>query len=144
MFTFVLIVHVLVSLILIMLVLMQSGRGGGLTESFSGAESMFGAKTDAVMVKGTTIFAFIFLITSLSLAFLSAQKDKSLLRQASSTATQQQTFDPDALFDSADDQMDRIEIDLSQPDQTVIEVDEPTDTGAPEAMNASEPIPENQ
>jgi preprotein translocase subunit SecG len=144
MFTFVLIVHVLMSLLLIMLVLMQSGRGGGLTESFSGAESMFGAKTDAVMVKATTVFAFVFLITSLSLAFLSAQRDKSLLTQASPITAQQEAFDPDALFDSAEENMERIEIDISQPEDAGVEATEPVDTSAPEAMNASEPISENQ
>lgn len=143
MFTFVLIVHVLISLLLILLVLMQSGRGGGLTESFSSAESMFGAKTDAVMVKATTVLAFVFLITSLSLAFLSAQKDKSLLMQAASRAQEQKTFDPDALFDSAAENVERIEIDIPQSEDAAVEVLEPAQTSDLEAMNVSEPIPEN-
>ena len=38
--------HALVAIVLIIIVLMQSGRGGGLTEGFGGAaESVFGAKT---------------------------------------------------------------------------------------------------
>ena len=41
MFTVLLIIHVLICALLITVVLMQSGRGGGLTESFSGMESLF-------------------------------------------------------------------------------------------------------
>ncbi len=113
MFTFILIVHVLICILLVLLVLMQSGRGGGLTESFSAAENMFGAKTDSMMVKATTIFAFIFLITSLGLAFLSAQKDKSLLLRLGQE-TQRQTFDPDSLFDDAAQRIERIEINVPE------------------------------
>ena len=71
--------HIAICLLLVTMILMQSGRGGGLTEGFAAAESMFGAKTNSMMVKGTTIFASIFLVTCLSLAFLSAHQNKSLL-----------------------------------------------------------------
>ena|SRR3989338_6365810 len=76
---FVIFVHVVVCIFLTIVVLMQSGRGGGLAESFSAAESMFGTKTSGVLVKTTTIFAFIFLVTCLSLAFFSATRHKSLM-----------------------------------------------------------------
>lgn len=79
MFGFVIFIHVLICLLLVTIILMQSGRGGGLTEGFAAAESMFGAKTNAMLVKGTTIFATIFLITCLGLAFLSSRQNKSLL-----------------------------------------------------------------
>ena len=58
---------------------MQAGRGGGLTEQFASAESMFGAKTNEFMVKTTTVLAALFLITSVSLAYLSARKEQSLI-----------------------------------------------------------------
>ena len=79
MFGFLIFLHIVICLLLVIIILMQSGRGGGLTEGFAAAESMFGAKTNSMMVKGTTIFASIFLITCLSLAFLSAHQNKSLL-----------------------------------------------------------------
>jgi len=77
--------HAIACFILIVVVLMQNGRGGGLTDSFAAAESMFGAKTNEFLVRATTIVACIFLVTSLTLAFLSAQKEESLMTDAAMT-----------------------------------------------------------
>ena len=107
MFTFVLVVHVLVCILLLIVVLMQSGRGGGLTEAFSAAESVFGPKTNVILVRTTTVFASIFLVTSLSLAYLSAQRDKSLLMNE---AVSEQTLDPNKIFDEASKNAQKIEI----------------------------------
>lgn len=76
---FAMFLHALICVILIAVILMQSGRGGGLTESFSSAESMFGAQTNEFMIKATTIAAAIFLVTCLSLAVLSSRKTVSLM-----------------------------------------------------------------
>ena len=76
---FVIFLHAVVAVLLIVIILMQSGRGGGLTEGFASAESLFGAKTNEFMIKATTIFATLFLITCLGIAVLSAQKSKSLM-----------------------------------------------------------------
>lgn len=76
---FITFLHVLVCILLATIILMQAGRGGGLTESFSSAESMFGAQTNSFMIRATTVFATIFFITSLSLAVLSSQRSKSLM-----------------------------------------------------------------
>lgn len=110
MITFILIIHVLACAFLILIVLMQSGRGGGLTDGFGAAESMFGAKTNVVLVKATTVMAFVFLLTSVSLAYLSAQRDKSILMRI---PEQQPVFDPDSLFDDVTKGAERIEIDLT-------------------------------
>ncbi|MFA5088275.1 MAG: preprotein translocase subunit SecG [Candidatus Omnitrophota bacterium] len=79
MFSFVVVIHVVACILLALVILMQSGRGGGLTEQFASAESLFGAKTNAFMVRITTVLAVIFLVTSLSLAFMSSKRDKSLM-----------------------------------------------------------------
>ena len=71
--------HILVCIGLILVVLVQAGRGGGLAESFSGAESILGTKTNAFLTKATTVFAVGFFITCLSLTFVSKQRSKSLL-----------------------------------------------------------------
>ena len=76
---FVMVLHALVCIILIVAILMQSGRGGGLTEGFSSAESMLGAQTNEFMVKATTILSTVFLITCLGLAILSSQRSESLM-----------------------------------------------------------------
>ncbi len=83
---FLIFIHILVCILLATVVLMQAGRGGGLTEQFASAESMFGAKTNVFMVKLTGIFATLFLLSSLTLAFLSAKKDRSLMTQVQQKA----------------------------------------------------------
>lgn len=87
MFGFVIFMHTLVCILLATIILMQSGRGGGLTESFSAAESMFGARTNVVLVKATTVLASIFLVTCLTLAFYSTKSSKSLIAENMSKET---------------------------------------------------------
>lgn len=76
---FLMFLHILIAIFLVTIILMQSGRGGGLTEGFASAESMFGASTNEFLIRGTTILATCFLLTSLALAFLSARKEKSII-----------------------------------------------------------------
>lgn len=73
------VIHSIVSILLVVVILMQSGRGGGLTEGFASAESMLGAKTNSFMVKTTTVLCTLFLITCLTIAVLSAKKERSLM-----------------------------------------------------------------
>lgn len=73
------VIHIVACLALIGIVLIQAGRGGGLTESFSKAESIFGTMTNTLLTRATTVLAIVFFITCLSLAFLSKQRSKSLL-----------------------------------------------------------------
>lgn len=81
MFVIVIIIHVIVCIALIFFVLIQSGRGGGLIESFSSAESIFGTKTNTFVTKTTTILAITFFITCLALAFFSIQQNKSIVER---------------------------------------------------------------
>jgi preprotein translocase subunit SecG len=76
---FILVIHVIVCVLLVITILMQAGRGGGLTETFQSAESMFGTQTNVFMVRTTTVLAVIFLSTSLILAFNSSRVDQSLM-----------------------------------------------------------------
>ena len=77
----ILVVHVLVSVVLIAVILLQAGRGGGLSDSFGGgaAQSMFGTRGAAYLTRMTTVCAVIFMTTSISLAVLSARQGRSLL-----------------------------------------------------------------
>jgi len=84
---FILVIHVIVCVLLVITILMQAGRGGGLTESFQSAESMFGTQTNVFMVRLTTILAAIFLSTSMILAFNSSKGDKSLMANKKLLAT---------------------------------------------------------
>ena len=76
---FILVIHVIVCVLLVIAILMQAGRGGGLTETFQSAESMFGTQTNVFIVRLTTVLAVIFLSTSLILAFSSSKVDQSLM-----------------------------------------------------------------
>ena len=74
-------VHVIACILLIVIILVQAGRGGGLVENFSGVESMFGTKTSAFLTRSTSVLSIIFFITCLSLAFMSSRQSKSLMSQ---------------------------------------------------------------
>ncbi len=76
----VVVIHIIACLGLIIIVLVQRGRGGGLVESFSGLESMFGVKTSVFLTRTTTVFSIIFFITCLLLTFLSVRQSRSLIR----------------------------------------------------------------
>ncbi len=74
------ILHVLVSLFLIAVVLLQSGKGAEMGASFgsSGSQSVFGAGGGtSFLSKLTTSAAVIFMLTSLSLAYISGQPSSS-------------------------------------------------------------------
>ena len=73
------IVHAAICIFLATIILMQSGRGGGLTEGFASAESMFGAKTSAFLIKITTVLCTLFFVTSLALAIISSKSGRSLM-----------------------------------------------------------------
>jgi len=79
--TFLISLHVIFCILLIIVILIQAGRGGGLVEMLSGVESMFGTKTNALLTRATTILSIAFFITCLSLALLSAKQSRSLMRQ---------------------------------------------------------------
>ena len=76
-----LIIHVLVAILLIVVILIQRGRGGGLVESFSGMESMFGTKTNQFLTRTTAVLAALFLFTSITLALLAARQTRSLVEE---------------------------------------------------------------
>jgi len=93
---FILVIHVIVCVLLVISILMQAGRGGGLTETFQSAESMFGTKTNVFMVRLTTILAIIFFSTSMILAFNSSKVDQSLMANKRLLATVPKTEAPKA------------------------------------------------
>ena len=69
------IVHVVVSLTLILVVLLQVGKGQSIGAAFGGAgssQTFFGSRGPATFLSRlTTVSAAVFMLTSLSLAYLS-------------------------------------------------------------------------
>ncbi len=109
---FITFIHVIVAVLLITVILMQSGRGGGLTEMFSSAENFFGAKTNEVLIKGTTILATIFIVTCLSLAYFSSKRDQSLM--AAIAAKQKQSESKEKLAESLPNAMESEALSLTE------------------------------
>jgi len=84
MYIFLIIVHVIASLLLIAAILLQAGRGGGLSEAFGGSstQTIFGTSATTFLKKATTITAIVFLSTSLILAVYSSKMSKSIMGKA--------------------------------------------------------------
>jgi preprotein translocase subunit SecG len=76
MLTLILIIHVLVCFFLIAIVLLQSGKGAELGAAFGGSsQTLFGSRGAATFLnKLTTVAAIVFMITSLTLAVVTAKK----------------------------------------------------------------------
>ena len=87
-YTLLLAVHIGVVISLVGIILVQRGRSGGLIEALGGVESIFGTKTSALLVKITVILSILFFVTSISLAYLSKQRGKSLIEKYGDVATQ--------------------------------------------------------
>ena len=71
------IIHVIVSIALIMIVLLQTGKGADMGAAFGGGSSqtLFGSTgASTFLSKATTAAAIIFMVTSLGLAYLSGHR----------------------------------------------------------------------
>ena len=79
--TLVQILHVFVCLVLMFVVLLQQGRGGGMGAAFGGgaAAQVFGGRgAGNILTRATSVCAGIFMLTSVSLAYLSSSGDRSI------------------------------------------------------------------
>src|SRR5260221_6171093 len=74
------IIHVFVCLVLMFVVLLQQGRGGGMGAIGGGAAAqVFGGRgAGNILTRATAICAGIFMLTSVSLAYLSSSGDRAL------------------------------------------------------------------
>lgn len=82
--TIVLVVHVLVSVGLIGLVLLQQGKGADAGASFGGgaSQTVFGSQgTGNFLTKTTSLLALVFFVTSFSLAVFAKQQSKVVVDQ---------------------------------------------------------------
>jgi preprotein translocase subunit SecG len=92
--TLIIIIHIIVCIALILIVLLQTGKGADMGAVFGGAgsQTIFG-NTGATTFLGklTTGAAIIFMITSLSLAYLSKSSEKSVVSDIKPPTTAAQT-----------------------------------------------------
>ena len=93
---FLTIVHVIVCLTLILVILLQAGRGQGLTGptfASGNVQSLFGTRAGDFLSKATTVAALCFLLTSIGLDLFEVGKSRSLLN----FSKHESTMDMDAI-----------------------------------------------
>ncbi len=89
--TIVVIIHVIASLALIFIVLLQHGKGAGIGAAFGGSsQTVFGSTGAApFLAKLTAAVAILFMVTSLGLTFLGRQQAPSVMQGAGKPASTQ-------------------------------------------------------
>ena len=101
------IVHVIVCLFLVGIVLLQHGKGADIGASFGGSsQSLFGTEGPLPLLnKITTASAIIFMLTSVTLAYISSQTGSSsvMSKVTDSQPAQVQEAQPPAKDDSVKD-----------------------------------------
>ena len=138
MYTFLVVVISLLAVFLSVIILIQSGKGGGLAASFGGASSstdsfMGGRQAANVLTKATWTGGGLYLFLALVLAILSSQGSnqapRSILRDAIPGQTQLQT-NPTSILETPPPDA------AADPSQTPGEV--PDETGAEEGGGGAE------
>jgi len=97
MYNAVLIVHIIVSLILVIIVLMQTGKGAELGAMLGGGSSqtLFGPTgPQGLLGKLTAGAAIIFMVTSLTLAYMSSSAPKHTIMENAPPAAQHEQAPP--------------------------------------------------
>jgi len=95
-------IHLLVCILLILLILLQAGKGadlGAMLGGSAGSQTLFGSGgSSSFMAKMTTALAILFMITCLVLAYNSTRehREKSLMEGAAPTASDEEVAAPAA------------------------------------------------
>jgi preprotein translocase subunit SecG len=87
--TLLVVVHIIICIFLILVVLLQSGRGADLAGAFgvSGSQTAFGPRgATTLLSKLTTWMAFSFMVTSLGLYIWESRRAGSAIREATPAA----------------------------------------------------------
>lgn len=83
------VVHLFVCAMLILVVLLQQGKGGGMGAAFGGGAGgqVFGGRgAGNLLTRATSVCAAVFMLTSVSLAYLSSSGDRALKAKAALAA----------------------------------------------------------
>ena len=88
---FIVIIHIIVCIGLILIVLLQTGKGASMGAAFGGSsQTIFGSSGATTFLgKITTGVAVVFMVTSLILAFISGPRSKSSVVGSSAAPTRQ-------------------------------------------------------
>lgn len=103
MYTFVTILHIFSSLVLVLVVLLQAGKGANMGAAFGGSsQTVFGSSGAGTFLgKMTASVAIIFMITSLTLTYNASRKGSSLFEHTPAPVTKQAIPAPNAAIPAA-------------------------------------------
>ena len=124
----VLIAHTLIALMIIILVLLQRGKGADAGAAFGAGASgtVFGARgSSSFFSRATAIFAALFFASSLTLAYLSSQRSTvptSLLEDAAIVETEIERFDTELSDETPVSDMPALE--SSEDDPVIVDLPE--------------------
>jgi preprotein translocase subunit SecG len=95
-FILITVIHVVICFLLIMIVLLQSGRGADMGAAFGGSsQTIFGSSGPTTFLgKMTTIIATVFMLTSLWLAYFAVHKAPSVMEGVVVPSAVEQTLPP--------------------------------------------------
>ena len=110
---FLYVLHVIIAVLLIISILMQAGKGGGLAEAFSSAENLMGSQSNTIMVKVSTVLGALFFAMALLLALLNSRMERSLMADLPEHRSHTSVVNVEKLFDQAPAQT--IEINAAAP-----------------------------
>ncbi|HJR05017.1 MAG TPA: preprotein translocase subunit SecG, partial [Methylomirabilota bacterium] len=82
MFILIVTIHIIVSLVIVGLVLLQAGKGADIGSAFggSGSQAVFGSMgTPTVLGKATAVVAVVFMMTSFALSMMSHHRAASVM-----------------------------------------------------------------
>ena len=81
----IIVIHVISCIVLILVILLQAGRGGGLAEPLGGGstQTIFGTKASTFLTRATAVCAVLYILTCLSLGVLTSRKSVSLMEKGS-------------------------------------------------------------
>jgi preprotein translocase subunit SecG len=142
MITFLTILYVFVCVFLILVVLLQAGRGGGMGAAFGGSsQSVFGgAGAGNFLTRLTVVMAALFMLLSASLAYLSTSSDKALEKAAQAVKAREDARNLDAKSkkDAAEDKAKTSDEAMISPGEST---SAPTETTAPAEAPANPATP---
>ena len=103
----VIVLHIIVCIALIMIVLLQTGKGADMGAAFGGGSSqtLFGSTgASTFLSKATTVAAVVFMLTSLMLAYMSGNQKASTIMENSPAPVEQSAPAPSDANDAGTEQ----------------------------------------
>ena len=86
------VIHIVVCVALIMIVLLQTGKGADMGAAFGGggSQTLFGSTgASTFLSKATTVAAIVFMLTSLALAYLSSHRTSDSIMETTQAPVEQ-------------------------------------------------------